>query len=264
MADIAPPQWDAPEFQAMRDTIMAHFGCNEQEAIVRLQALWDIPGNLEPPVPPPPPEVPDDLPDEVPQPPTRKKTVFTDFDLDSTIPERLPFFPAPYATEKIKAMEYVELWYFTAEGVLDASKITPTIADNTFGLQWTDNGFALHQVKASRNVSVDEDLSWEQILTARHNLLDAASGWPVKHRTVLAEFFMNLEALKATGSNPRALILYQATSRRLWHASLKGTGILFNLASISDSLLLKLENQIRDKDHEEIQKQASRSRPLSI
>ena len=74
---------------------------------------------------------------------------------------------------------------------------------------------------------------------------------------VLAKFFMNLEALKATGLNSWALILYQATARRHWHASLKGTGKPFNLATISTGLLMKLENQIRDRDQEEMQKQVS-------
>ena len=73
----------------------------------------------------------------------------------------------------------------------------------------------------------------------------------------LAKFFMNLEAFKANGTNPRSLILYQATVRRRWHATLKGSGKPFNLANINEGLLLKLENQIRDQEHEEMQKQAS-------
>jgi hypothetical protein len=76
---------------------------------------------------------------------------------------------------------------------------------------------------------------------------------------VLAEFYMNLEALKVPGANPRALILYQATARRLWHAALKGNGQPFNLAIINNGLLLRLENQIRDHDVEEIKDQVSKT-----
>jgi hypothetical protein len=165
--------------------------------------------------------------------------------------------------DKIKNLEYVELWYFTSEGIFDASKLTHTAADETYGFKSMDTGVvALQQVKAtkaSRNVLNDEALSWEQIATARHNLLDAAAGWPEKHRRALAEFFMNLEALKASGSNTRALILYQAAARRRWHGTLKGLGDRFNLANISKPLLLSIENKIRDQDQEDTQRQARES-----
>ena len=157
-------------------------------------------------------------------------------------------------------MEYVELWYFTTEGITDASKITPTAADDTFGFMRTEAGLALQQIKASkasRNAICDEALSWEQIMTARHNILSSASMWPEKHRLALAEFFMNLEARKASGAKPRPLILYQATVRRRWHHALKGVGQPFNIAIINNDLLAKLENEIRDQDHEEMKKQAS-------
>ena len=153
---------------------------------------------------------------------------------------------------------------FTAKGIPDTSKITPLATDDILGIQRTDSGFTLQQVKASRasrNVAYDKNLTWEQILIARHNLLDATSSWPTKHWTALTKFFTNLEALKATGSNSRALILYQATAHWLWHTSLKGTGCPFNLATINNSLLMKLENQIRDKDQEEIIKRTSKPCP---
>ena len=107
MVDIAPPQWNAPKLQPMRDLITACFGGNKVDAITRMQALLDVPGNPDPPapVPPAPPNIPKQPQEDELQPTVRKKTTFTDFDLESTIPEHLPFFPAPYATDKIKAME---------------------------------------------------------------------------------------------------------------------------------------------------------------
>lgn len=261
MADNPPPQWDAPEFEPMRTSIMARFQCTEEEAIGRLQAFWNVQNEQDVPAPQ---EVPDLEPDEDPQPAPQKKTTIADFEEDSSIPEGLPFFPAQYAIDKIKTLDYVELWYFTTEGILDASKITPTAADDTFGLLRTELGLTLQQVKAtraSRNVVVDELLSWDQIATARHNIIDAASGWPIKHRMALAKFFMNLEAMKAKGTNPRSLILYQAMVRKRWHTTLKGTGKAFNLANINKELLLTLENQLRDRDQEEMQRQASKHFP---
>ena len=242
-------------------SLMAHFQCSEEEAIGRLQALWNPPGKQPPPAPPlSPPPVPDLLPEDEQQLPPCKKTTFADFEEDSTIPKSLPFFPAQYAMDKIKNLEYVDLWYFTTEGILDASKVTHTVADDTFGLLHTDLGLMFQQVKATRascNVLKDEQLSWDQIATARHKIINTASCWPEKYRMALAKFFMNLEAFKANGTNPRSLILYQAAVRRHWHTALKGSGKPFNLANINEGLLLKLENQIRDQEHEEMQKQAS-------
>ena len=61
--------------------------------------------------------------------------------------------------------------------------------------------------------------------------------------------------MKAAGHNPRALILYHATVRRQWHATMKGRGQPFNISIINEKLLSDLGNQIRDRDQEEIQRQ---------
>jgi hypothetical protein len=242
MVDVAPPKWDAPEFAATRLALAKRFQCSKEEAIAKLQALWDSAGN----------QIHSTAP-------ARKKPTFVDFDLGVSISSNLPSFPASFAMDRIKSMEYVELWYFTTEGILDANKTTLTDNDDTFGFSQTDTGhLVLRQInvsRASRNVVMDEALTWEQISTARYNLLKAAACWPDKHRRALAEFYMNLEALKATGSHPPALILYQALVRRSWHATLKGRGPIFNPSNINRNLLNNLENQIRDQDHEELQEQ---------
>ena len=159
-------------------------------------------------------------------------------------------------------MEYEELWYFTSEGILDASKITPMTSDETIGLIKTDTNLAIQPIKASKaswNAILNESLLWEQITTGRHNILKAASKWPEEHRFSMAEFYMNLEALKATGTNPQVLILYHAVACRQWHNSLKGEDKRFNIAKINQGLLTRLESQLRDLDLEDLQRQASNS-----
>ena len=160
MANNALPQWDAPWFEPMRTSLMEHFLCTEEEAIERLQALWNPPNKQEPPAPPqpPPPQAQDPPPKEDPRPPPRKKTFVANFEEDSFIPESLPFFLAQYAIDKIKNLDYVDLWYFTVEGILDASKITSTAADDTFGILRTDLGLTLQQVKATRALSRTQTL----------------------------------------------------------------------------------------------------------
>ena len=271
MAEPEPPEWNEDTFHQYRQKLMDRFQCSEEDAANRLQdliqGLLENPRSQAPNTPPPP------LP-ESPTPPTpprnsgthEKKIDFPDFDLDKPVADQIPHTPSQYAVGKIKNLEYVKLWYFTTEGCKETSKATPTAADDTFGILNTESGLALQPIKAtkaSRNAVTDEHLSWEQIMTARHTLISTTNrtGWPQKHTLALAEFYIRLEGLKAAGYNPRALILYQAVVRRQWHEALRQEGLAFNLSLINENLLSKLENQIRDRDQEEILKKASTTPP---
>jgi hypothetical protein len=159
-------------------------------------------------------------------------------------------------------MEYVELWYFTTEGCEEASKATLTADDDIYGFLETGSGLALQLIKvtkASRNAIVDEHLTWEQIMTARHTLITTADrvGWPKTHTRALAELYINLDGLKAAGYSSRALILYHAVVRRHWHETMKGQGTPFDPSIINENLFDKLADQIEDRDQEELQRKAS-------
>jgi len=247
---------------------MDHFQCSE-DAANRLRAT--VQGLLEEPPNPPPvqplnsplPDLPIPPKNEEPQPPTRKKVIFPDFDLNTTVADRIPHAPSQYAVGKIENMEYVELWYFTTEGCREASKATPTAADDTFCILNTDTGLTLQSFKvtrASRNAIADEHLSWEQIMTARHNLIATADrgGWPKKHTLALAQLYIDLEDHKAAGYNPRALILYHAIVRKQWHDAMRGRGTPFNPSRFNENLFIGVVNQIRDRDQEELQRMASK------
>ena len=193
--------------------------------------------------------------------PTKKKGAYVDFDINAPIASCIPHSPSEYAVGKVENIEFVELWYFTTEGCREAGKATPSVADDTFGILKTNTRIALQPlkaIKASKNVIVDKHLSWEQIMTARHMFISVANhvGWNQKLTLALVQFYINLEALKSEGYNPRALILYQAVVRKLWHDALKGHGDPFNISIINDELYARLENQIRDKDLEDLQRQA--------
>jgi hypothetical protein len=202
-----------------------------------------------PPPPPDPPRGPS-TPQDDPSPPVAQgKVLFPDFNVDAVVPDKVALAPLQYAVDKIKAAEYVELWYFTAEGCREASAATLTTVDNTIGLLRTDTGLALQQVKASkpsRNVLPDESLSWDQITTARHNIIDTmvANEWPEKLTMALTTMYIKLEALKATGTNPRGLIRYHAVVRRLWHKFLKKQADPFNVGVINENLLTRLEGEM--------------------
>ena len=232
MADQIPLEAENETLALARQRIMARFECTEEEAAERLRrSIQDLfndpdvpnppPAPLpEPPLEPPvplidPPNPPVTLMDEDTEAPTKKKATYVDFDLDAPIASCIPHNPSEYAVGKVKNLEYVELWYFTTEGCREAGKATPLVADETFGILKTNLGIALQPLKAtkaSKNAIVDEYLSWEQIMTARHTMINTASrvGWNKKLTLALAQFYINLEGLKSDGYNPRALILYQA------------------------------------------------------
>ena len=268
MPDQDPPEGNAEVLDLVRQRIMERYQCTENEATERLRAsmralMEQREAPILPPNPPPEPPLHPNLPqEENPDPPLKKKATYVDFDLNTTIANQIPHTPSEYAVGRMEEIEYVELWYFTTEGCNEASKITPTAADNTFGILDTKSGLALQPIKttkASKNAIGDEALSWEQIMTARHTMIATANrvGWDQKLTLALAQFYINLESLKASGYNPRALILYHAVVRKQWHDALKGRGDSFNISHINETLFAKLENKVRDQDQEETQRQAS-------
>ena len=145
MAGEAQRDWNEGTFNQFRQTIMEHFHCSEEEATNRLQTMIQnlveepqgqpIPPLHSPsPIPPRNPPPPQNIPlEKEPQPPA-KEDKFPDFDLNASISDRIPHNPSQYATGNIENMEYMELWYFTTEGYKEASKATPTAADDTFGI----------------------------------------------------------------------------------------------------------------------------------
>lgn len=267
-----PPEGNGDALALVRQRIMERFQCSEEDAMARI--MNSINGIFnEPEVPRSPSIIPPELPVPLPEPlepifpeedvdprhTSKKKPTFVDFDLDTPIDNQVPHTPSEYAVGRMEDIEYVELWYFTTEGCREAGKATPSVADSTFGILATGSGLALQPIKASkasRNAIVDQYLSWEQIMTARHTMISVANrvGWARKLTLALAQFYINLEGKKSGGFNPRALILYHAVVRKQWHDALKGRGPPFNIGIFNETLFIKLENQVRDKDLEEIQR----------
>ena len=218
MAEQAP-EWSEETLNQARQRIIERLQCSEEEAALRLRESWNnaLQAILEAPEPPPnplplPPPNQQPTQDEDEHPVTGKKVIFRDFDVSAPIDDEIPHTPGQYATKKIENMEYVELWYFTTEGCREASRASPSTSDDTLGILKTDAGFAIQPIKATKaspNARADEGLSWEQIMTARHNLITVANqvGWPEKHTYALAEFYINLESRKAKGHNTQALTL---------------------------------------------------------
>lgn len=177
--------------------------------------------------------------------------MFRDFEINSPAPDVIPLGPSQYAMKKMEDAEYIELWYFTVEGCREANKATPSTIDDTFNLLTTGDNFTLQPtrtVKGSLNAVIDEDLTWDQIMTARHNFVNIAyrMGWPEKFIDSISGLYSGLESLKALGRKTPALIRYHARVRKCWYEAMRGRGAMFDISVINVNLLQEVQNEMRD------------------
>ncbi|KAF8808236.1 hypothetical protein BYT27DRAFT_7255740 [Phlegmacium glaucopus] len=192
----------------------------------------------------------------------RKKPKMNDFDNDQAIDDFILPRPAAFALRRLDDFDYVELWYFSQEGCVDASINHHTQHEDTFGLTKVDEMLSLRPVaslKASKNVIPDAELSWRQMTIARTTLVrNLANRWPTKHIQALAHFFMNLEThpYRHRPFGEKSLLIYQARARRNWHDLLKQNKA-FNIAIINDNLLQTIHREVLDGEQTNLIKEVS-------
>ncbi|THH15555.1 hypothetical protein EUX98_g9446, partial [Antrodiella citrinella] len=181
------------------------------------------------------------------------KTKIGTFDENRQVAGFLASRPAQFALNLIKDFKPADLWHWTLEGCLDASKNESTNVSETetYGIASDANGLALRQISASRaskNAVQDSDLTFEQFVYAKSAYIESLhkSGWPATHVQALLTFFINLEThpIRQMGDvGKRAIVVYQARVRRQWHDSLN-TEHSFNLATISNELMHSIKDEI--------------------
>lgn len=129
----------------------------------------------------------------------KKKPKINDFDVNSSVGSYITPCPSTYAINKLENFDYIELFYFTREGCLDALSNQRTEANDTYGLSKIGDFvsfWSISAVQASNNVVQDVDLTWAQMMYAKTSYLQhlGNAGWPKKHVDALAHFFIALEA----------------------------------------------------------------------
>jgi hypothetical protein len=162
--------------------------------------------------------------------------------------------PAAFTLNKLANFEYVELWYFSPDGCLDAHNTSRASADEAFGLAKLDDFMALKPVssfRASRNVIRDEDLDWYQFFRASNSLLDhiPKAHWPQENIDSLATFFVNIQCSKLhdRSNGGKVLLTYQARVRREWHDALKRDEG-FDIGIINERLMNKIADEVYDNE----------------
>jgi hypothetical protein len=158
--------------------------------------------------------------------------------------------PSPYAISKLEAFEFIDLYYFTTEGLAEAAASLRSTADDIFGIEKINSTLALRSIPsstASRNLIKDEDLTWSQMTMAKNGLLQYAQNadWPKPYLQSLAAFFFKLESheYRKHTRGEKTLILYQARVRFDWHEAFKHNRF-FHIGNINESLLREIADEV--------------------
>ncbi|KAG6851656.1 hypothetical protein C0991_007294, partial [Blastosporella zonata] len=178
--------------------------------------------------------------------------------LEEAPPITAPEIISSYAMTHLQKGQYVELWYFTNEGMawglnmgpVNKNALSQTV-DSDGNVSWAPTTTA----KAAKDVWKDRDLSWEQLLMATPRFLEAiqAADWTPQHQTMMHNLLAGLQShpyqFTANPLDRRTLVRYLCEQRLLWHQSIKvAVGRGWNIGIISEPLLRMVKSTIRNEE----------------
>ncbi|KAG6372176.1 hypothetical protein JVT61DRAFT_7968 [Boletus reticuloceps] len=83
----------------------------------------------------------------------KKKPKMNPFAAGSSVADILVHPPSHYALQKLSTFDFVELWYFTHAGRLDAAKFSnKSQADDTFGISRVDDHLTVRSIASSQEL----------------------------------------------------------------------------------------------------------------
>ncbi|CDO73030.1 hypothetical protein BN946_scf185007.g84 [Trametes cinnabarina] len=157
---------------------------------------------------------------------------------------------APYAANKLRLQQYVDLWYFTEEGLSRAGGYQAYEGDNSVTLAQASSAIVVTApTPPSKDARRDEELTWDQVSKARTSFLSYAKGygWKAEHLEMFSIFFICLDAhpIRNEPKGNETVIQYQAHFRRQWHLTCEQQNTAaFDLATISDDALRTIRAKI--------------------
>ena len=129
-----------------------------------------------------------------------EKKKINSFNLQRTMGSFIIPRPSAFALNKLDALDYVELDYFTTWGCKNVhAKHELTTNHHTYGLVSLGDSLALQplsSLRPSKNIHRDEDLSWDEMVIAKNNMIHFMSKlklWLLSHMECIAKFFVALE-----------------------------------------------------------------------
>ncbi|KIK81838.1 hypothetical protein PAXRUDRAFT_15038 [Paxillus rubicundulus Ve08.2h10] len=137
--------------------------------------------------------------------------------------------PSQYALQKLSMFNYVEMWYFSLAGCLDAAKHHDrSHADNTFGISKVDDHLTVRSIasiRASCHALPDRELPFSEFVKAKNCFLEHTkkANWPVTNLDALTKIFWFLET-HPTLQLPlgeKIILTYALCVCHDWHQELK-------------------------------------------
>jgi hypothetical protein len=173
---------------------------------------------------------------------------------DRPMPTTTPVIPSTYATRKMHKGEYVELWYYTNDGLDEALRNPASVDDDAMVIARKPDGSTSWVPAASThnaNKALDDkDIKWEDFCQAVPRMIVAMeeADWPADRVAMLASFWGKLQIHKMRSSrdplDQKTLILYQARQRRLWHIAIPTPAGAYNLSIIDEDVLRQTKEEV--------------------
>ncbi|KAG2091353.1 uncharacterized protein F5147DRAFT_780039 [Suillus discolor] len=176
---------------------------------------------------------------------------------NSGIPNEPAITLSSYALRKLDKGEYVELWYFTNDG-LDEASVKKTIDDDAMVLSTLADGstawIASATTRSARSIINDENLPFEEFCQACPRFLMAIeeAGWPQDRIRMTALFWRNLQVHSYRSlQDPLAqktLLVYQAKQRKRWHIAAKSSIGPYNISVVNEKVLEDTRSRVYWED----------------
>jgi hypothetical protein len=177
---------------------------------------------------------------------------------DRPMPTTTPIFASNYAAKKMDKGQYVELWYYTNDGLDEALRAHTTVDDDAMVIARRPDGSTTWVPAAvardSKKVLDDKDLKWEDFCQAvpRTILAMEEADWPAERVAMLASFWGKLQVHEMRSSrdplDQKALLLYQSRQRRLWHLAIPTPRGAYNISILDESVLRQTKDEVYWED----------------
>lgn len=183
------------------------------------------------------------------------------------IPNRAPPTTPPeivstYATTRLRKGQYVELWYFTNDGLDYALQNSATLDEDAMVQTIDKDGRPTWVTTAasreSHAVKDDRHLDWEAFTAAVPRFLEAieAAAWTEERRRMMTNLLAGLQVhpfrFSSDPLNKKALLLYLSEQRRLWHQAIPSPQGAWDIGIISQDNLTRARDQVYRGEHRKL------------
>ena len=174
------------------------------------------------------------------------------------MPTITPVIASNYTNKKMEKGQYVELWYYTNDGLDEAMKTNTTLDDDAMiiskGPDGSTSWVPATTARDSKRVLDDKDIPWEDFCQAIPRMIIAMeeTNWPLERVHRLASFWGNLQVHELRSFcdplDQKTLLLYQARQCRLWHLAIPTPKSAYNIATIDETVMHKTKEEVYWQD----------------